>query len=176
MHCIVMHVPAPAGGDRPTAYITSLNDAPTLDPGTLQGVEWLTDGPNPVVAADILLSTDGGQSFPITLATNLDPASGLFAWFVPDIATDQARLRVVVRDALGNEGFDDTDQEFDIAGQASCPVDLSPPFGELNFFDLLAYFNLFNAGDPAADLAEPTGTINFFDLTTYLAGFNAGCP
>lgn len=176
MHCIAMHVPAPAGGDNPTAYITSLNNAPVLDPGTLQGVEWLADGPNPAVSADILLSTDGGQSYPITLATDLNPVDGLFAWFVPDIATDRARLRLVVRDAQGNEGFDDTDQDFTIAGEATCPADLAPPFGELNFFDLLAYFNLFNAGDPAANLAEPIGTLNFFDLTTYLTGFNSGCP
>jgi hypothetical protein len=56
-----------------------------------------------------------------------------------------------------------------------CPADLTGD-GNLNFFDLAAYLDLFNAGDPAADLAPPTGTINFFDLAAYLDTFNAGCP
>lgn len=58
----------------------------------------------------------------------------------------------------------------------SCPPDLAPPFGVLNFFDLVEFIGLYNAMDPAADLAAPSGVFNFFDITAYLAAFNAGCP
>ncbi len=62
-----------------------------------------------------------------------------------------------------------------LGGSAGCAADITGD-GNLNFFDLAAYLDLFNAGDPAADLAPPFGTINFFDLAAYLDAFNAGCP
>ena len=43
---------------------------------------------------NVLLSTDGGQSFPITLAENI-PNNGKASIVVPgDIATNQARLKI----------------------------------------------------------------------------------
>ena len=56
-----------------------------------------------------------------------------------------------------------------------CPADLTGD-GDLNFFDLAAYLDLYNAQDPAADLAEPFGAFNFFDIAAYLDLYNAGCP
>lgn len=175
MHCVVMHVPAAPGGDDPTAHVTTLNDPETIDPGEVRLVEWLTDGPRPVVEVDLLLSTDGGQTFPTVIASNLDADLGSFAWVVPDVATDAARLRLVVRDALGHEGYDDTDADLAIAGTA-CPVDLAEPFGEVDLFDLLAYMDMFVQEAPGADLAEPFGEIDIFDLTAFINGYSAGCP
>ncbi len=176
MHCIVMHVPAPANGDAPSAYITTQNDGASYEPGSLQPMQWLTDGPEAPTIADILLSTDGGQTFPIIVAQNLAARPGSYNWEVPNIATDQGVLRVLVRDTQGRESFDDTDLPFTITGTPPCPADLAEPFGSLNFFDLAAYLALYNASDPAADLAAPFGILNFFDLATYLDAFNAGCP
>ena len=65
---------------------------------------------------------------------------------------------------------------FEIEAAPSCPADLAPPFGVLNFFDLAAYIGLFNAGSPDAYLAAPFGALNFFDVAAYLAFYNAGCP
>ncbi len=76
-------------------------------------------------------------------------------------------------------GETNTDGIFEFAlpscGFEDCPADITDD-GNLNFFDLAAYLELFNAGDPAADLAAPYGTINFFDLAAYLDAFGAGCP
>ena len=58
---------------------------------------------------------------------------------------------------------------------AGCPADITGD-GQLNFFDVAAYLDLFNAGDPAADLAPPIGVLNFFDLSAYLDLYNDGCP
>lgn len=57
----------------------------------------------------------------------------------------------------------------------SCPVDLVPPCGVLNFFDLSQYIARFNASDPAADLTGE-GTLNFFDISMFIQIFNNGCP
>lgn len=57
-----------------------------------------------------------------------------------------------------------------------CPADLVGQPGTLNFFDVLAYLNLFNTASPGADLTAPAGTINFNDFLAYLAAFNRGCP
>lgn len=57
-----------------------------------------------------------------------------------------------------------------------CRADLAEPLGSLNFFDIVAYLNLYNTGMPDADLAQPFGRINFFDIAAYVAAYNAGCP
>lgn len=54
-------------------------------------------------------------------------------------------------------------------------VDLVPPFGELNFFDVTAFLAAFNSNDPLADLAAPFGTFNFFDISAFLNIFQEGC-
>lgn len=115
MHCIVMHVPAPRGGQVPTAYLKSPNGGQSLLPGQLVVVEWLADDDVAVAGVDLQLSLNGGASFPYTIASNL-PHSGGFPWFVPDLYGPRARLRVVARDAQGRAGSDDSDADFAILG------------------------------------------------------------
>jgi len=148
MHCIMMHVPAPPNGDAPSVFLTTQNDGASFEPGSLQPMQWLTDGPQTPATADILLSTDGGQSFPIVVAEGLAAQPGSYYWEVPNVATSQGVLRLIVRDAQGNQGFDDTDLPFTITGAPPCPADLAAPFGTLNFFDLAAYLDAFNTGCP----------------------------
>lgn len=54
-------------------------------------------------------------------------------------------------------------------------ADVADPFGELNFFDVSAYLQLFGDADPRADLNDD-GLFNFFDVSAFLTAFNAGCP
>lgn len=66
---------------------------------------------------------------------------------------------------------------FDRAGCANpCAADLAAPFGELNFFDVAAFLDLYAAQDPAADLSAPFGVWNFFDVSAFLDAYNSGCP
>lgn len=61
-------------------------------------------------------------------------------------------------------------------GDPSCgQADLAEPVGVLDFFDVLAYLQLFDAEDASADLVEPLGSFDFFDVLAYLALFDAGC-
>ncbi|MCC5823667.1 MAG: hypothetical protein LAT64_10960 [Phycisphaerales bacterium] len=61
-----------------------------------------------------------------------------------------------------------------LLADAGCPADLTGD-GQLNFFDVAAFLDLYNASDPGADWNND-GLINFFDLAAYLDDFNAGCP
>jgi hypothetical protein len=58
----------------------------------------------------------------------------------------------------------------------TCPADLAPPIGTLNFFDVSAFLGAYNTQAPEADFAAPLGTFNFFDVAAFLAAYNAGCP
>jgi agmatine/peptidylarginine deiminase len=124
-HCIVQHMPkhrgavGPNGGLAPTAFVRGLNSPNTFASGASTTISWISDDDAPlkadgVTAVDIYLSTDGGATFPTGLATGL-PALGSFTWNIPaGISTTDARIKVVARDSLGNEGFDLNDADLTI--------------------------------------------------------------
>ncbi len=70
---------------------------------------------------NILLSTDGGLTFPTTLAANT-PNDGVQAITVPNILTGTARVKI---EAVGNIFFDMSNANFSIALVAA-PVPVSP--------------------------------------------------
>jgi hypothetical protein len=115
MHCIVQHVPVHLGGQDPTAYLVNLNGGEVLTPGSNVEVRWISDDDEAVQSVDLLLSTDGGASFPTVVASGL-PRLGAFNWTVPDVCSGTARLRVVARDGVSRTGSDDSDANFAIAG------------------------------------------------------------
>jgi hypothetical protein len=98
--------------------VTQPNTAVTWNAGTQQQVDWNvagTSGP-PVNTAnvDILLSTDGGNTFPIVLASNT-PNDGTEMITVPNNPTNTARVKVA---ATGNIFFDLSNADFTIGGSA----------------------------------------------------------
>jgi len=179
MHCIVMHVPQSAGGENPVAWITGPNTADLYTPGQQVTVTWKTDDNgaffgNGVNEVDLLLSTDGGQTFdPVAQAL---PDSGQTTWTVPSTATGQGVLRLVARDADGNEGYDDTDELFGIEAAGCNAADILPPFGVLDLADVQGFIAAFVAQDPAADLFPPFGVLDLADVQGFIAAFVAGCP
>lgn len=54
-------------------------------------------------------------------------------------------------------------------------ADLAPPYGTLDFDDVLAFLTAFGAMQPAADLAPPTGVFDFDDVLAFLTAFGGGC-
>jgi agmatine deiminase len=181
MHCIVMHVPASAGGADPVVWIDSLNSSGFFTPGEAVTLTWRTDdngrfAGRGVQSVDLLLSTDGGQTF-AAQATG-EPDDGAITWTVPDTATAQGVLRIVARDADGNTGFDDTDELFIIDGAAvGCnAADIADPPGVLDLADVQAFIAGFTTRDPIADLAEPGGVFDLADVQAFATAFVAGCP
>ena len=114
LHCIVMHMPAHLGGVNPTAYVVGPDGGESFLPGTTALIEWVSDDDEAVITVDLLLSTDGGATFPTTIATGQAPA-GSYGWAVPTLDTTQARVRAVAHDGAGNTGSDDSASDFTIS-------------------------------------------------------------
>jgi hypothetical protein len=52
--------------------------------------------PTEVDELELLLSVDGGRSYPVRLTPRLDPDTGAFLWQVPNLPASEARLRLRV--------------------------------------------------------------------------------
>ena len=102
--------------------VTSPNTNITLSGGSTQSITWNVTNTNlaPVNCANvsILLSTDGGQTFPTTLAAST-PNDGSEAVVIPNTPTTTARIKV---EAVGNIFFDLSNVNFTI--EEAIPVEL----------------------------------------------------
>ncbi len=100
--------------------VNSPNTNVTWNAGTTQTVTWNVAGTtgNGVNAAnvDIFLSTDGGDTYPITLATGL-PNDGSHDILVPNNQGSQNRIMVK---GSNHVFFDISNSNFTIAGQVAC--------------------------------------------------------
>ncbi|MEW6734477.1 MAG: Ser-Thr-rich GPI-anchored membrane family protein [Acidobacteriota bacterium] len=66
-------------------------------------ITWSSSDNVRVTSQDLTLSTDGGNTFPNTIAFGLDGATQSFAFTIPtSLETTRARLRLIVRDAANN--------------------------------------------------------------------------
>jgi agmatine/peptidylarginine deiminase len=183
VHCIVMHVPShrgaagPNGGLAPTAYLQRPNGGETLTPGEVYTISWVSDDDAGVAAVDLLLSTDGGQTYPTTIASN-QAAIGSYAWTVPNLATSQARVRVVARDAVQNIGSDESDGNFTIGAACYANCDGSTASPVLNVNDFVCFQQRFAAGDSYANCDGSTAApvLNVNDFVCFQQLFAAGCP
>ena len=95
--------------------ITSPNTQGVVWPiGSVQTVAWnvafTNQAPTNVTALNVLLSADGGQTFPTTIAENV-PNTGVYSFTVPNFPTETARLRIVDG---ANTIFDVNDIDFSI--------------------------------------------------------------
>ncbi|MEM9490991.1 MAG: GC-type dockerin domain-anchored protein [Myxococcota bacterium] len=91
-----------------------------------------------------------------------DPYSALHAWSIADPGRFWTALWQFCQ-VIGSPG-----------AVGCSPGDLASPFGVLDFFDVIAYLDLFATQDPAADL-DDNGVFDFFDVLDYLGFFDAGC-
>jgi len=57
----------------------------------------------------------------------------------------------------------------------SCPADLAPPTGVLNFFDIAQFIQDFLDQGPTGDF-NGDGQYDFFDVSEFVVSFGRGCP
>ncbi|HVP57111.1 MAG TPA: hypothetical protein VMU02_03350 [bacterium] len=106
----VMRDPEP-----PVVVVTSPNGGETIEYGTQYEILWSAADNARVTSVTILLSSDGGASFPDTIAAG-EPNDSSYIWTVPDVSTHAARIRVVAYDGVPNQGSDVSDGDFTLWG------------------------------------------------------------
>jgi hypothetical protein len=90
--------------------------------GNQYEIRWVATDNARVTSIAILLSSDGGTSWPDTIATD-EANDSSYVWEVPDISSDMARIKVVAVDGAQNQGFDLSDADFTLWGTtAGIPV------------------------------------------------------
>ena len=124
----------------------SLQNLSSVDVGTPFMVNWTLNGTEALCdVADILLSIDGGQSFTITLAENVDYSTGSFEVTLPTSFpnSENARIMLACADAECYAFFDITNNDFDIV--SSCLAGSS--------IICNSEYEEFEQGDPTLDLS-----------------------
>jgi len=122
----------------------------------------------------VLLSTNGGQSFDITL-TDATPNDGNETLDLPR-GIDTNAARILVR-GVNNPFFNVNPGPFTATGPNGCsPADIAPPFGFVDLSDSDAFIAAFATADPLADIAEPFGFVDLTDVDAFIAAFTTGCP
>lgn len=74
-----------------------------FNPGQQIKITWTAQDNTAIEIQDIQLSTDGGKTFSVPIATGLTQVRE-FLWTVPSIATTTGRIRIVAKDVSGNVG------------------------------------------------------------------------
>jgi hypothetical protein len=160
----------------PTLALTSPVGGEIWPVGTTRTITWTASDPSGMGSVDLLLSIDGGASYPNTIASGI-PNTGSYVWTVGPGATTQARVRVVARDALtnssnrsspGNFSLTTTPTAVDDGGVAFGVDPVSPSPGRPPF---AVRFGLPSAGTVSVDVYDIGGR----RVTTLATGvFGAG--
>jgi hypothetical protein len=66
-------------------------------------ITWLAQDNSSIARQELRLSTDGGNTFPIIIASGLFGARE-FIWTVPEINTSTAKIKILSTDLSGNTG------------------------------------------------------------------------
>ncbi len=108
----------PAAPEPPTVTVTSPNGGEVWEMGSSHDITWTADDDVAVVGVDILLSSDGGGTYPDVIASG-ETDDGVFSWTVDAAPTTQARIKVVAWDGDGLSGEDGSDADFEIRDPAA---------------------------------------------------------
>lgn len=87
----------------PTVSLTSPVGGETWKAGSIHSITWTASDNVGVTSVDLAWSTDGGATYPNSLATGL-ANSGSFSWTVPNTPGTANRVRATAHDAAGNTG------------------------------------------------------------------------
>jgi hypothetical protein len=102
----------------PGVTLTQPDGGETLESGILYEITWEATDNGLVDSVAILLSLDGGLTYPDTIAAG-EPNDSSYVWDVPDLDSKTARIKVVATDCALNEGEDVSDSDFVLWGTIS---------------------------------------------------------
>jgi hypothetical protein len=112
----------------PSVTVTAPNGGETWNIGTSHNITWTATDNIAVTSISIVLSRNGGTSYPETLATG-EASHGVYSWLVTAPAGTTARVKVLAYDAASNVGQDVSNANFTIADATAPTVTVSAPNG-----------------------------------------------
>ncbi len=116
--------------------VTYPNTSVTIQAGETIDVTWSTGGSEVICdKAAIMLSTDGGISYSLTLASNIDFVDGMASITIPEnfYNTDQARIMVICDDNPCVKFFDVSNNDFSIESTCLAASSFICPAGDYSF-------------------------------------------
>ncbi len=97
----------------PEVTVTAPDGGELIEAGSIFTISWTSVAASGIASQDISLSTDGGLTFSIPVATGLDGTVQTYDWTIPvDAITARGRVRVIVNDTAGFSTPDDSDADF----------------------------------------------------------------
>lgn len=97
----------------PTVQIMSPNGGEMVTNGSMLSIAFSSKDDVGVVSQDINLSTDGGLTFPVKVASGLAGNAQSFSFPIPSsLENTMARIQVIAKDQAGNVGMDSSDSDF----------------------------------------------------------------
>ena len=102
----------------PQVTVVQPNGGEVVEHDDTYEVRWLVADNSRIDSVAILLSMDGGTTYPDTIAAR-EYNDSSYTWTVPDLDSKTARVRVVAVDASDNVGMDASDGDFTLWGTIS---------------------------------------------------------
>jgi uncharacterized repeat protein (TIGR01451 family) len=104
----------------PEVLVSAPNGGENVDAGRATLISWTSSSPQGIASHDIVLSTDGGASFPTPVASGLAGGATSFEWSIPGtLRSSTARIRVIANLVAGGQATDDSDSDFVIVESVS---------------------------------------------------------
>ena len=162
----------------PTILLSPSYDLSSYGHAVLRYARWMKSMDGAIDELTVEASSDGGVEW-----VHLETTGPTVPWDHVEFdlgdfieLTDAVRVRFLVSDNPNDSQTEAGIDAFEIVGLlcAGCRADLTGD-GSLDFFDFLAFQNLFAAGDPRADFTGD-GVLDFFDFLAFQNEFAAGCP
>ena len=104
----------------PTAWLMNNNGGEVFEVGDPDTVRWIAFDDIEVDSVSVLLSRDGGATWPETIAHGEANDSSL-VWTVTGPMSTECRIKVVAYDPNGYTGYDASDADFEIFDPAGVP-------------------------------------------------------
>ncbi len=119
----------PGPSEPPTVTVTQPNGGETWAVDSFFDITWTATDDVAVTSIDIVLSSDGGATYPHTIATG-EVNDGVYSWQVDVAPTTMARVKVIAYDADMNSGEDASDDDFEVYDPTSgVAQEADPPSG-----------------------------------------------
>ena len=121
----------------PTVAVVAPNGGEILYVGDEEEIAWVATDNVAVDSISLYYSTNGGVTFPYTIATG-EPNDSSYTWTIPDTPSENCVVKVVAYDSSVNSGQDASDAAFSIRVRDVTPPTvavIAPANGETLYVD-----------------------------------------